>query len=152
MRDAEGLREAIEAIKSSVAAYDAFLATDEFLIERMVETSRAEFIAGITHKPGVGHALVVGHGGTAVEDLKDFVTLLLPVSAIQITKAVKRLNICRKLKLSDQEITSLVKTIAHIAELAVDHRDRLEELDVNPIILDSTGNVTAVDALVRMAN
>ncbi len=152
VRDAGELREAIAAIKSSVADYDASLATNEFLIERMIETSRAEFIAGITHKPGIGHAMVVGHGGTAVEDLKDFVTLLLPVCATQIAKAINRLQISRKLKLSDQELTALVKTIYCIAELAVDHRDRLQELDVNPIILDSTGHVTAVDALVRMVN
>lgn len=151
VRDVQELREAIAAIKSSVAAYDTSLATDDFLIEKMVETSQAEFIAGITYKLGIGHALVVGRGGTAVEDLKDFVTLLLPVSTNQLASAVSRLNISRKLKLSDQEIMVLVETINAIAELAVDRRDRLEELDVNPIILDSTGKVTAVDALVRMA-
>ena len=150
VRDVQELREAIAAIKSSVAAYDASLASDDFLIEKMVETSRAEFIAGISHKPSVGHVLVVGHGGTAVEDLKDFVTLLLPVSATQISKAISRLNISRKIKLSDQDLTALVKSIYPITKLAVDHRDRLQELDVNPIILDSTGHVTAVDALVRM--
>ena len=42
------------------------LSTECFLIERMVASPRAEFIVGISYKPGLGHALVIGRGGTAV--------------------------------------------------------------------------------------
>ena len=150
VRDATGLAEAMDAIQSSVTAWDASLVTDQFLVERMVETSRAEFIAGISRKAGVGHALVIGHGGTAVETLRDFVTLLLPASPNQIRRALKRLEICRRLQLTDAQITALTETISRIGEFADDHRDRLEELDVNPLILDASGRVTAVDTFMRL--
>ena len=144
------LEEAIDAIKTSVRAYDPTLKTDRFLIERMVASPLAEFIIGVSYKPGLGHALVIGRGGTDVEELRDFATLLLPVSAMQIKDAIRRLSLVRKLRLDQQYIDSLVQVISQVAQFSNQYRDRLVELDVNPIILDAVGNCTAVDALLRM--
>ena len=144
------LEEAIEAIKTSVRAYDPALTTDCFLIERMVASPRGEFIVGVSYKPGLGHALVIGRGGTAVEELNDYATLLLPASRAQIEDALASLRISGKLKLSDAERTVLVTQIQAIAAFAKAHRSCLVELDVNPIILDTEGRATAVDALLRL--
>jgi succinyl-CoA synthetase beta subunit len=144
------LEEAIDAIKTSVRAYDPTLKTDRFLIERMVASPLAEFIVGVSYKPGLGHALVIGRGGTDVEELRDFATLLLPVSAVQIEDAMRRLSLVRKLRLDQQYIDSLVQVISQVAQFSDQYRDRLVELDVNPIILDTFGNCTAVDAMMRM--
>jgi acyl-CoA synthetase (NDP forming) len=62
------------------------LDTDHFLIERMIAAPHSEFIVGVSYKPGIGHALVIGRGGTAVEELKDFITLLLPPVLWKSTK------------------------------------------------------------------
>lgn len=102
------------------------------------------------YKPGLGHALVIGRGGTDVEELRDFATLLLPVSAVQIEDAMRRLSLVRKLRLDQQYIDSLVQVISQVAQFSDQYRDRLVELDVNPIILDTFGNCTAVDAMMRM--
>jgi acyl-CoA synthetase (NDP forming) len=150
IKDAAGLDHAISAIQASVTRYDVRLDTSQFLIERMVSAPRAEFIAGISHKPGIGHALVIGRGGTDVEELKDFTTLLLPASAVQIEDALRRLSLTRKLRLGQHDIGSLVQVVSQIAQFTTQYRDRLLELDVNPIILDTAGTCTAVDALVRM--
>ena len=152
INDIAGLEDAISAIQASVARYDARLHTGHFLIERMVESPRAEFIAGVSHKPGIGHALVIGRGGIAVEELKDFTTLLLPASAVQIEDALCGLSLTRKLRLHDDEIAALTQTIVNIARFAWDNRNRLVELDVNPILLDAGGGVTAVDAYVRISD
>ena len=85
-----------------------------------------------------------------MEELRDFVTLLLPVSAVQIEDAIRRLSLVRKLRLDQQYIDSLVQVISQVAQFSEQYRDRLVELDVNPIILDTSGNCTAVDAMVRM--
>ena len=151
IRDAAELAEAIDSIQSSVAAWDASLKTDQFLAERMVESPRAEFIAGISRKTGIGHALIIGHGGTAVETLRDFATLLLPASSNQIHMALTSLDISHRLQLTHTEIQTVTETITRISEFASDHCDRLEELDVNPLILDATGRVTAVDTFMRLS-
>ena len=150
INDASGLKQAISAIQTSVSRYDARLDTSHFLIENMVEAPRAEFIVGVSHKPGIGHVLVIGRGGTDVEELRDFATLLLPVSAVQIEDAIRRLSLVRKLGLDQQDIASLVQVVSQVAQFSDHYRDRLVELDVNPIILDTFGNCTAVDAMMRM--
>lgn len=152
IKGATAVEQAICAIQASVARYDANLDTSQFLIERMVESPRAEFIAGVSHKPRIGHALVIGRGGTAVEELRDFTTLLLPANAAQIDDAIRGLHLTRKLRLHDEEIAALTQVIFSIAQLAEDTRERFVELDVNPILLDAAGGVTAVDAYVRISD
>ena len=152
INDIAGLEYAISAIQASVTRYDARLDTGQFLIERMVELPRAEFIAGVSHKPGIGHALVIGRGGTAVEELKDFTTLLLPASPAEIDDALRGLSLTRKLGLHADEVAALTQTIVDIAQFAEDNRERLAELDVNPILLDQAGRVTAVDAYMRISD
>lgn len=145
------LQRTIDAITASVKAYDLKLSTDRFLIERMVASPRAEFIVGVSYKPGLGHALIIGRGGTAVEELKDYDSLLLPAGRAQIEDALAGLKISGKLRLSDTERTVLVTAIQAIAAFAEQHKNSLVELDVNPIILDTEGRATAVDALLRLA-
>jgi hypothetical protein len=48
------------------------------------------------------------------------------------------------------DIEVLTQTIYNIAQFAYHARDRLLELDVNPIILDIEGSVNAVDAYMRI--
>ena len=150
IKDAAGLRHAITTIQASVTRYNAHLDTTHFLIEAMVADPRAEFIVGVNHKPGVGHALIIGRGGTDVEELKDFTTLLLPTSTAQIEEALHRLHITRRLQLQETDIAALTQTIHNIALFADDLRNKLVELDVNPILLDASCNVTAVDAYLRI--
>lgn len=88
----------------SVRVYDPALATDRFLIERMVASPRAEFVVGVSYKPGLGHALVIGRGGTAVEELKDYATLLLPAGRAKIEDALAGLKISGKLMLADKSV------------------------------------------------
>ena len=150
IKDAVGVEQAISAIRASVSRYDASLDTDHFLIERMIAAPHSEFIVGASYKPGIGHALVIGRGGTAVEELKDFITLLLPASAVEIDEAVRGLSLVRKVRLDQRDRHTLAKAVSEIVQLVTQYRDRLVELDVNPMILDAAGNCTAVDALVRM--
>lgn len=146
----EGVEQAINTIKANVNAYDASLATDSFLAECMVAQPRAEFIVGVKQEPGLGHALIIGRGGTAVEELRDYALLLLPASVQQIKTAVSGLAITQKLRLDGAAQSALVSAVQAIAAFAMDNREQLVELDVNPLILDAGGSVTAVDALVRM--
>ena len=146
----KGVEQAINTIRANVSAYDGSLATDSFLAECMVAKPRAEFIVGVKQEPGLGHALIIGRGGTAVEELRDYALLLLPASVQQITAAVSGLAITQQLRLDEATQSALVSAVQAIAAFALDQREQLVELDVNPLILDADGSVTAVDALVRV--
>ena len=149
--DPIALEHAIASIRKSVAAYDPNLSTDRFLIERMVGPSRAEFIVGVSQKPGLGYALVIGRGGTAVESIRDYATLLLPSSRTQIDEALAGLEITRSLNLTPSEVSALRHAIEAVVTFSEQHQGNLIELDVNPIVLDAHGQATAVDALVRIS-
>ena len=56
----------------------------------------------------------------------------------------------QSLQLHKVDIEVLTQTIYNIAQFAYHARDRLLELDVNPIILDIEGSVNAVDAYMRI--
>ena len=94
--------------------------------------------------------MIIGRGGTDVEERRDFTTLLLPAGTAQIREALKKLDISRRINMSDNDTQRLTDTIIRIAEFASQYHDRLDELDVNPIILDASGEVTAVDTFIRL--
>jgi len=55
------------------------------------------------------------------------------------------------MRLDEMAQSALVEAVQSIATFAFEHREQLVELDVNPLILDRAGTVTAVDVLIRMA-
>ena len=73
-------------------------------------------------------------------------TTLLP----QIQEALHSLRITRRLQLQETDIAALTQTIHNIALFADHLRNKLVELDVNPLLLDASGNVIAVDAYLRI--
>lgn len=125
---------------------------DEVLIERMVSGAVAELIVGVKRDPQFGLALVVGAGGILTELLKDSVALLLPVSRKEIETALGSLKVWRLVqgfRGRSGDTAAVINAVEAIASFAIAHQDRLEELDVNPLLVLPEGAV-AVDALIRM--
>ncbi len=127
-----------------------------FLVERMVMGAVAELIVGVKRDESFGLALVVGSGGILVELIRDSTALLLPTSrsavaeALASLKAAKLLSGYRTGRKGDFE--AAVDAVMAVVGYAEAHRDRLVELDVNPLLVLPVGaGVVAVDALIRMA-
>ncbi len=126
----------------------------ELLVEAMVTGAVAELIVGARHDPQFGHALVIGAGGILTELLEDSITLLLPTNETEIAASLEGLKVARLIKgfrgrAGDHAAT--VKAIAAIARFVEDHADRLDELDINPLLVLAPGRgVVAVDALIRL--
>jgi len=119
----------------------------------MVDGTVAELIVGIGRDPQFGLFMTLGAGGIFVELLKQVEQILLPASRAEIEAALARLPFYGVLAgyrgRSGCDLPALVDAIAAIAAFAMAHGDRLEELDVNPL-LALPQSAVAVDALIRM--
>jgi acyl-CoA synthetase (NDP forming) len=111
----------------------------------------AEAILGVSRQPDVGPLLLAGLGGIFTEALRDVVTWALPVDRAALERGLDRSALGRLLRSErwqgatarEQLIDSLLKLQA----FALAAGDRLEAVDINPMILGENGAV-AVDALV----
>jgi succinyl-CoA synthetase beta subunit len=126
------------------------------LVEEMVTDAVAELIVGVVRDERLGLALVVGGGGILVELAKDTQRLLLPASREAIAAALSRLAAAKLLSgfrgRPAGDLTATIDAIAAVAAFAESNRDRLMELDVNPLLVRPQGRgAVAADALVRMA-
>src|SRR5262249_62129110 len=86
-----------------------------------------------------------------LELVEDAAMLLLPITAEEVGAAIRRLKIAKLLAgyrgKPAADMGALVKSIMAIAAFAEANRDKLLELDVNPLMVRADGAV-AVDALV----
>lgn len=138
----------------AVAAATARMAAlgDRVLVERMVDDAIAELIVGIVRDPQFGMALLLGAGGVLAELVSDTVTLLLPATRADIEHALRRLRVWRLVegyRGRRGDGAAVVRAIEAVIAFADAHRDRLEELDINPLRV-LPGRAVAVDALIRL--
>ncbi|NMF88556.1 acetate--CoA ligase family protein [Aromatoleum petrolei] len=120
------------------------------LLQPMIP-SGAEIMVGARVDPLFGPLVVVSLGGVLVELLKDSLVAQAPVSADEARQMIEKLKGVAVLKgfrgSEPVDLDRLADTVARLSEFAADHRDRIAELDVNPLIC-SGRRITAVDALV----
>lgn len=123
-------------------------ALQALLIQRMTQ-GEAELILGIIRDPQFGPMVVLGAGGILVELLHDVVMAPAPLSPEAASALLNRLRVAAVLRgirgRKPLDIAAVVDTIVKLSWLAHDHRDRLAELDINPLIVGQIG-CTIVDA------
>jgi len=155
LRGADDVARALKRMGEGVAAHADGKVISKVLVERMIEGVVAELIVGVKRDPQFGLALVIGAGGILVELVEDTAILLLPTSPSEIDQAIDSLKIAKLLKgfrgRPAADRAALVKAIAAISAYAWENRDRLLELDVNPLMALKTGAV-AVDALIVLSD
>ncbi|OWO94383.1 acyl-CoA synthetase [Rhizobium esperanzae] len=125
-----------------------------YLVEKMIGPPVAELIVGATRDPVFGLSLTLGAGGIFVELLDDSVILPLPTTKTEIYAAVSRLKIAKLLHgyrgRPRGDLEAVVDAVAATAEYVVTNAVRLEELDLNPLMVLPEGRgVAVVDALIR---
>lgn len=143
------VRAAFDAIMSSCAKAAPGAALQGVIVQEMVAAG-VEIIVGIKNDPGFGPMIVVGLGGVLTELLRDSVTALAPVDEREAMRLLARLRGATILDgfrgSPPVDRGELARTISRISVLACAHRDRLRELDVNPLICRGA-SVVAVDGL-----
>ena len=150
--DEDAVKGAYEELLENARAYDSSALIDGVLCQQMIGGAVAEAIVGILMDPCFGPAVVFGLGGIMVEILQDRALGIPPLSRgealemIEKTRASKLLYGFRGSPRADLE--ALTDTLTSVGRLAVDWADRIEALDINPLMILPEGRgVIAVDAL-----
>jgi len=124
----------------------------EVLIAPMVKSSR-EFIAGVVRDAQFGPNVMLGVGGVLAEAIADVVFRPVPLSSHDAHEMVAEL---RSQKLLGEfrgepavSIDALVSVLLALSNVSVERSD-IASIDLNPLLVTSTGEVVAVDALVEI--
>jgi acyl-CoA synthetase (NDP forming) len=119
------------------------------LIEEMV--AGAEFFIGA--KGGDPPTVVFGLGGVNAEALADFALALAPVGPEEARAMAEGLRSARLLGSfrgrPPRDVGAVVDAVVRVSHLVARHRDRIAELDINPLIVREAGRgCVAADCLV----
>ncbi|MBD9623905.1 MULTISPECIES: acetate--CoA ligase family protein [Ensifer] len=131
--------------------------TSGYLVEKMVAKPVAELIIGAMRDPVAGPVLTIGAGGILVELLDDSAILTLPTTPEAIGEAIGGLKIRKLLDgyrgAPAADYAALTAAVAAAASYVVANASKLEELDINPLMVLPNGQgAVAADALIRRRN
>jgi acetyltransferase len=143
-----------EAMLARVAKAAPKARIDGFLVQEMVRRPRAyELIIGMAIDRTFGPFLLFGHGGVAVEVIKDKALALAPLNMALAKDMVESTRIFRQLKgFRDRPpvaLDDIASVLVRVSKLISDFPE-IVDLDINPLLADASG-VIAVDARIKLA-
>jgi acyl-CoA synthetase (NDP forming) len=149
---ADAVRAGYQAVLRNAAAAQPRAAIQGVLVQAMARPGR-EIILGVTRHAGFGPILMVGLGGIHVEVLNDVAFAPAPLdeadahALLDTLKGAALLAGVRGQPPADR--AALARLMAALARFAADHAERIEEIDLNPVIVHPEGQgLTIVDALI----
>lgn len=142
---------AYEEIQKNVAEKASEARINGVLMQRMLNPG-TEMIVGVSNDPQFGPMLLVGMGGVFVEVFKDVALYPAPLKEWEAQKMLESLKSYRLLKGyrggRPADIPALVSMMVKLSEFAVANKNRLKELDINPLFVYPEGEGVAIaDAL-----
>ena len=146
---ASGLREAIEAIARDAARHR--IAVDGYLIEETAPQGVEVLVGGLIDVV-FGPAIVVGLGGIFTEIFDDVAARICPIDRDEALDMIREIRAYPLLSGTRDRPCADVDALADVLlalggkeGLLVEHADRIEAIDLNPVIVSPSGAV-AVDA------
>lgn len=131
----------VRRIKEAENAFDRLKKLPGFegvLVQEMMEGKGDLIILGLKETPEFGIVIMVGAGGSRVEELKDVSFRVTPITKKDAEEMIKEIETEIKNK------AELEKNILKLNELAVRYPE-INELDINPIIITEKEGVV-IDA------
>jgi acyl-CoA synthetase (NDP forming) len=147
------LKAAYDEVLANARAYKADARIEGVLIQEMVKAG-TEAILGVTNDPLFGPAVMFGLGGIFAEVLKDVAFRLAPVTpsvAREMISEIKGYPVLAGARGKPAaDVDALADAIVRLSALAIDLKDHLAELDINPLFVMEKGQgVKAADALIK---
>jgi acetate---CoA ligase (ADP-forming) len=151
LRSRDAVQQAADELLTSARAAYPNARIDGFLVQEMV--SGVEAIVGLRTDPIYGPLLLVGSGGVLVELANDAALRLLPVDDHDIGTMLDGLKLNRLLTgyrgRPPADRAALIATIKGLAKFFLDHRSRIEDIEINPLMVRAQENgAIAVDVRV----
>jgi len=152
--DPWSVHETARAMLANVAAARPDARIEGLTVQPMADLAHAfELIVGVTDDPTFGPVILFGHGGTAVEVLRDQALALPPLNLNLAHQQIQATRIHALLQgYRDRPAVALddiALTLVKIAQMVAD-LDHVAELDINPLLAGPDG-VLALDARIHVA-
>jgi len=153
LRDGAEVHAAYEEIVANARNHAPEAVIQGVLVQEMV-SGGTELILGINNDPLFGPAVMVGLGGVFAEVMKDVSFRIAPVTRSEAESMLREL---RGFALLDgargrpkADVQAAVDALMRLSALAMDLKDSIAELDINPLtVLPQGRGVQALDALVK---
>jgi acetate---CoA ligase (ADP-forming) len=124
---------------------------DGYLVQRYVPG--VEVLLGIARDPDFGPVVLVGTGGTVAEAIDDVAVALPPLSertALALIDSLRGRILLRGFRGTPPvDEPALATLLVRLADIACTYSDRIEELDLNPVVY-AEGRWQVADALVHL--
>jgi acyl-CoA synthetase (NDP forming) len=161
--EARAVRLGIASDAELTAAYDELITNvrthqrgariEGILVQEMAQDG-IEAILGVTNDALFGPAVMFGLGGIFTEVVKDVSFRLAPVTASVAREMIEEIAAYPVLAGARgrprADVDALADAIVRLSALAVDLKDQVAELDINPLFVFAEGRgVKAADALIR---
>lgn len=121
----------------------------EIVLEPVIEAEFEAFV-GCNREPGIGYFLIAGLGGVHAEAMQQTVLWSLPVERAVLKSRLSMSALGRMLASLEHEAPGtaeeFVDLLERVQNLILTHRDSIEALDLNPVLIGRNGPI-AVDAL-----
>ncbi|MEM1382953.1 MAG: acetate--CoA ligase family protein [Pseudomonadota bacterium] len=153
LRSAVEVAEAVTVMRKTMARKVPGIPLSDVLVEAMAADVVAEVMASVRHDPFVGPVMMIAGGGVEAELWNDHAVIAFPVTEAEVETALDSLKIAAKLvgwrgrPAGDRE--ALVAALMALARFAEAQAGRLEEVEINPILVGQSG-VCAVDAVLSL--
>jgi acyl-CoA synthetase (NDP forming) len=148
----EEVLEQYDRLVEAARSYDPEARIDGVLCQQMAAGAVAEAIVGLLIDPQFGPAVIFGMGGIMVEVLGDRALGIPPLDRDTARRMIEQTRTSRVLKgfrgAPPADIEALIDVLIAVGNLALDWSERIEALDINPLLVMPEGwGVVAVDAL-----
>ena len=145
--NAQAVRATFQEILDSVAQFRPGANVHGVAVEPMIVRPNArELMVGVIRDPVFGPAIVFGAGGTTVEVHRDRAVALPPLDAFLIEELIDSTRVSKLLgafrHLPPVNMPALESVLLRVSEMVCE-LPALEELDINPLIVDETGAIAA---------
>jgi len=152
LRTPAELAAASSAMLDDLSAAAPWAKLQGFLVSPMV-TDGLETIVGIINDPVFGPVVAFGLGGVYAETLKDMTYRLAPFgedTALQMIHELRAADLFKGQRgQRPRDVQALAQLLVTVSRLAWVQRERIAELDINPVLVRPEGQgVVAVDALI----